>query len=428
MVEARDDDREAQPARRRADRIRLHARLPPGPPLTRPRRYRSSPEPARVQVREHDRGRRAAAPPSGPSAGHRVRSEQARRREPVQLVDQPGAQERRGEPAAALDEQRRQPFARRARRARARDRGARRARAPRARARRRARGRGAARPARAAKRAPRCARRSARGRGGCAAERRARRRRRRARAGARRAAPRRAVSSGSSASAVAEPIHDRIASRARSRCTCARARRAGDPARLAARGGDAAVERRGELQRDEGPPALDDRQEAAVLLAALRVEDARSRRRRRRRAAARTPAGRRRGFGSRGPIQTRAMPALEHARRLHGPVRAGVVAGLERDGERRAAQRRCAVAAARRARAPRPPRAVRRAGCVRPAPSTRSPRTTTAPTGGFGQVRPDARRACASASRIAFSGCTPAPATRPSDGLAGEPTAAKKRA
>ena len=53
------------------------------------------------------------------------------------------------------------------------------------------------------------------------------------------------------------PVPTRTASCvARSRCARSRAGGAGDPAALAARGGDAAVERGGELQRDQRPAVL----------------------------------------------------------------------------------------------------------------------------------------------------------------------------
>ena len=148
------------------------------------------------------------------------------------------------------------------------------------------------------------------------------------------------------------------------------------------------------LSGNERAPALDPAAEAAVLLA-TGLGRARPRARPRRRAAA--ARARRRGpggLGSRSPIKTRPMPA-EITAAVHGGVRpwwlhGSSVTARVAPRSARAPCRRPARARARRSR-----RAVRPRGRVHPRPSTRSPRNTTAPTGGFGKVRPDARRAWA---------------------------------
>ena len=90
----------------------------------------------------------------------------------------------------------------------------------------------------------------------------------------------------------------------------ARARRlAGDPAALAARGGDPAVEGRGELQRDERPAPREPRRNPALISRRLRRRRARSRPRCRRRAAARCPCRRRADRDPRSRTTTRATPA-----------------------------------------------------------------------------------------------------------------------
>ena len=187
----------------------------------------------------------------------------------------------------------------------------------------------------------------------------------------------RQVSAGSSAITVPAPTITASIS-LRQSCT---SRRAAAPViqREAPRaGGDAAVERGRQLQRDQRPAACDDAGEAGEELGARCRLDAGVDRRRRRGAGAPRRRRARAGSGSR-----HAEDDAPHAGGQHGlgtRRRAAVmVAGLERHVERRAARARVPAS-----------RSASTSACGSPArlviaaADDRPPATTTAPTGGVG--------------------------------------------
>jgi len=111
-----------------------------------------------------------------------------------------------------------------------------------------------------------------------------------------------------------------------------------------------------------------------------------------RRSSAR-PRPRTRGFGSRVPTTTRPSPAATTAR-AHGGVRPKWLHG-SRVTYRVAPRARAPACASANTSACGPP--ARR---CQPLPTTFPPRTKTAPTGGFGRVRPRPRRASTRASAM----------------------------
>jgi hypothetical protein len=118
-----------------------------------------------------------------------------------------------------------------------------------------------------------------------------------------------------------------------------------DPARLPARNGNPAVEGRGELERDEGAAALTDREEAAMLLAALGFENA-DRDVEPGPAQAREATARDTGVGIATTGDDATDPGSED-RFGAGAGAAHEIAGLEGHGEAGAAQGRRAVAPTR---------------------------------------------------------------------------------
>ena len=221
--------------------------------------------------------------------------------------------------------------------------------------------------------------------------------------------PRRTVSAGSSARAVPEPTMTASTS---SRRRCTRPRDSGpviqreSPRRVAMRPSRLAAS----FSETRGRPVSIQLRKPRCWKrqASSRTPTRSSTPARRSRAM---PLPRTFGFGSRSPIHTRAMPASWTAA-AQGGVRPWWLQGSSvtaRLAPRRArAPCRLLAASSARTSAWSPP-----AGWVKPRPSTRSPRTTTAPTGGLGHVRPDARRAWARARPMAASGVTPPPSSCP---------------
>ena len=193
----------------------------------------------------------------------------------------------------------------------------------------------------------------------------------------------RAVSSGSSASAV--PIPTATASHSARQWWASRRRGlAGDPLRVAGAGGDLAVERHRRLEQHPGAAG-------AGVLAERLVEQPRARRRARRSATTTsTPSSRRIprprpeafSVGSSEATTTRAIPASRIAS-VHGGVRPWWQHGSSETYMRRAAR-----VGPGGARSPRPRRAARRARRGSPPPAPAPSLTMTAPTSGFGLVRP----------------------------------------
>ena len=176
----------------------------------------------------------------------------------------------------------------------------------------------------------------------------------------------------------------------------------GDPAGLATGGGDATVEGCGELERHPGATPLEAGEKAPVLMAACLFEDADLDPQTAGAEADADLVHPPRGWdpGAR-PRPARFPPPPRHrCREASAPgdsrARASPPARRREGKHHRGAAARSAMR--------RSPREVPPAGRVHPRPSTRSPRYTTAPTGGFGKVVPSARRACPRARRMARSG------------------------
>ena len=181
-------------------------------------------------------------------------------------------------------------------------------------------------------------------------------------------------SSGSSARTVPMPTSDARRAGGAAARACAPLRGARDPPRVAARGGDAAVEGQGGLQQHEGPAFARPRPGSARSGAGPRRRARRSRPRRRPGAAGRGRGRSPAGSGRASPPPRAATPASRTARRA-GRRAAVVGAGLEVHVER---SRRAPRAPARAQGHDLGVRTARRARC-QPSPTTRPSFTITQP-------------------------------------------------
>ena len=216
----------------------------------------------------------------------------------------------------------------------------------------------------------------------------------RARRGERSSSPGRRTSSlGASASIGAAADQDHVRARPLEMDVGARIL-AGDPAAFARGQGDPAVDRHGELQRDEGPAEPQPGQEARHRARGRFGAERRSRPRSRPPAAARR-RGRRCADRDR-PARSRLAPAAPRP------------AGRRRPGRARCRGRRARGSRRRSRRAPpRPPRPSaiasacgRPPGWVQPRPTSSPSLTMTQPTLGLGAVRPRPRSPSAIAASI----------------------------